>query len=169
MKTAIYYSGTYGSTRQYAQWLQASTGFPLYDTDAHPPSPQNYDRLILGTSIIVGRPRIKTWLYDHWDAIQSRPTLLFTVSGTAPGHPDITQWMEQHLNPQMREHLEIHALRGRLDLSQLPFWLRFMLRIAGRANKDPETRQRMTEGFDYMDRASLEPILSWANAAPVPA
>ncbi|WP_088341464.1 flavodoxin domain-containing protein [Robiginitalea sediminis] len=163
MKTAIYFSGKYGSTRQYATWLHQATGYPVFDVAAPAPDHSGFERLILGTSIIVGAPTVKKWLASHWETIREKPILLFTVSGTPPGHPDLDTWLERHLPHEMRSAMDVVALRGRLDLSALPFWLRWMLRLAGKANQDPEAGRRMREGFDYMDKASLEPILQWAG------
>ena len=115
--------------------------------------------MILGTSIIVGKPTITNWLNKNWPFIHDRKLLLFSVSGTAPDHPDLQEWMYAHLGTVMDTGIPYIPLRGRLVLAQLPWWLRTMLRFAGKVSQDPEVRERMTQGFDYMDRNNLEPIL----------
>jgi len=34
-----------------------------------------------------------------------------------------------------------------------------MLKIAGLANKNPQARKEEIQGFDYMNKSSIEPIL----------
>ncbi len=164
MEAAILYSGKYGSTRQYAQWLQELTGIEAFDIRQPLPDLAQTDFLILGSSIILGAPIFKKWLFRHWEQFRKKPVLLFTVSGTAPDHPNLITWLNMHLSPEMLEHVKYVPLRGRLDLRVLPWWLRALLRLAARMTKDPEEARRMSEGFDFMDRNSLEPIVEWIFA-----
>lgn len=168
MKAAIFYSGKFGSTRRYAEWLGEATGLPVYDLRENAPEPWHYDLLILGTSVIVGKPTIARWMKKHWPMLWGRKLLLYSVSGTAPGHPDLQTWMRRHLGDEILSQLEYVPLRGRLDLEELPWLLRMMLKLAARASQDPEAKSRMSEGFDYMDRNSLKPILEWYAAQTRP-
>jgi menaquinone-dependent protoporphyrinogen IX oxidase len=161
MKAAILFTGKYGSTRQYAMWLGEATGLPVFDLRENPPEPWNYDLLILGTSIIVGKPSITRWMKKNWHMLWGRKLLLFSVSGTAPGNPDLQVWMQRHLGQEILSQVKYVPLRGRLDLDELPWLIRILLKLAARASKDPETKERMSEGFDYIDRGSLQPILEW--------
>lgn len=169
MKAAIIYSGKYGSTRQYAEWVREETGIPIFSALQETPDLADLDFLILGSSIVVGAPTLKKWLFRHWEAIGHKPALLFTVSGTAPGHPDLITWLNTHLSPEMLAHFKYVPLRGRLDVTALPWWVRTMLRLAARMSNDPEAARRMKGGFDYMDRDSLNPILEWIAARRGPA
>lgn len=164
MEAAILYSGKYGSTRQYAEWLQELTGIEAFDIARPLPDLEKTEFLVLGSSIILGAPTFKKWLFRNWEQFRKKPVLLFTVSGTAPDHPNLITWLNMHLSPEMLEHLKYVPLRGRLDLALLPWWLRALLRLAARLTKDPEEAQRMREGFDYMDRSALEPIVEWILA-----
>ena len=161
MEAAILYSGKYGSTEQYARWLQELTGIPSFDIRKPVPDLSETEFLVLGTSIILGAPTFKKWLFRNWAQFRKKPVLLFTVSGTAPDHPNLITWLNMHLSPEMLAHLKYVPLRGRLDLMKLPWWLRTLLRLAARMTKDPEEAQRMREGFDYMDRDALQPIVEW--------
>ena len=57
--------------------------------------------------------------------------------------------------------VEYVPLRGRLDPGELPWMIRMMLKLVAKGTKDPEAKKRMSDGFDYMDRESLNPILDW--------
>ncbi|HSR60778.1 MAG TPA: flavodoxin domain-containing protein [Robiginitalea sp.] len=164
MEAAILYSGKYGSTRQYAQWLQELTGIAAFDIREPIPDLQETDFVVLGSSIILGAPTFKKWLSGNWEQFRKKPVLLFTVSGTAPDHPNLITWLNLHLSPEVLEHVKYVPLRGRLDLTQLPWWLRALLRAAASMTKDPDEAQRLREGFDYMDRDALEPIVEWIFA-----
>lgn len=164
MEAAILYSGKYGSTRQYADWLQELTGIAAFDIKGPLPDLEKIDFVVLGSSIILGAPTFKKWLFKNWGQLRKKPVLLFTVSGTAPDHPNLITWLNLHLSPEMLEHVKFVPLRGRLNLASLPWWMRALLRLAARMTKDPEEAQRMSEGFDYMDRSSLEPIVAWIFA-----
>ena len=161
MKAAIIYTGKFGSTRQYANWLGEAAGLPVFNLRENPPEPWNYDLLILGTSIILGKPTIAPWMKKNWPMLWGRKLLLYSVSGTAPGHPDLHTWMQRHLGKEILSQVEYVPLRGRLDLDEMPWLIRIMLKLAAKASRDPETKKRMSDGFDYMDRDSLNPILDW--------
>lgn len=161
MKAAIIYSGKFGSTRQYAQWLGEVTGLPVFDIRKEPPEPWFYDLLILGTSVIVGKPTISGWIKKNWHQLRGRKLLLFSVSGTAPGHPDLPIWMYRHLGEGIMGNLKYLPLRGSLKLSELPWWVRLILKVAAKVTKDPDAKKRMSVGFDHTNRNSLEPIFKW--------
>jgi menaquinone-dependent protoporphyrinogen IX oxidase len=161
MRAAIFFSGKFGSTREYAQWLGEATGLPVFDVRKDPPEPWNYDLLILGSSVMVGKPTISKWVQKNWAQLNGRQLLLFSVSGTAPEDPDLRTWMKRGLGEEIFSQMDYVPLRGRMVLSELPLWSRILLKGLARVIKDPEESKRMTEGFDYMDRESLEPILRW--------
>ena len=97
-----------------------------------------------------------------------RKLLLYSVSGTAPGNPDLDVWMRRHLGEEILSQMKYIPLRGRLDLEEVPWILRVMLKLAAKATRDPETKKRMSDGFDYMDRDSLKPLLKWYAAQTRP-
>ncbi|NHF59683.1 hypothetical protein FK220_010045 [Flavobacteriaceae bacterium TP-CH-4] len=163
MKAAIFYTGKFGSTKKYAYWINERTNFPVFDLKKERPDPSDYDLLILGSSIISMRPTIKKWLKAHWPAIKNKPVLLFTVSGTEPGHPDLQKWVLNSLSAEILDRVHYVPLRGRLRLEELPWWLRSMMKFAARVEKDPDVKKRMSEGFDYMDKTGVEPILDWID------
>jgi len=55
------------------------------------------------------------------------------------------------------------ALRGRQKPEELSWYDRQMLKIAAKANKDPQASKEEREGFDYMDKSSIEPIVKMAQ------
>ena len=163
MKTAIFYTGKFGSTQQYAQWLSEATGFSVFDLNQENPNPDDYDALILGSSIIVRKLTISKWLIANWNSIKEKPVLLFTVSGTKPGHPDLKKWLQDNLPQSIINKIKYIPLRGRLNLKTLPFLVRLTLKIGAMIEKDPNAKKRMRQGFNYMDKSSIAPILRWVK------
>lgn len=163
MKAAIFYSGKFGSTKKYAFWINERTYLPVFDLAMERPDPSEYDLLILGSSIIAMKPTIQKWLKANWSKIKNKPVLLFTVSGTEPGHPDLKKWLVNSLSEALLSQVYHVPLRGRLILDKLPWSVRLIMKFAARVEKDPDTKKRMEEGFDYMDKSSIEPILKWVT------
>ncbi|MCB0635906.1 MAG: hypothetical protein KDC54_04790 [Lewinella sp.] len=163
MRLAICYTGKFGSTRQYATWLAEATGAPVFDLAKEEPDISAFDAFILGSSIIVMKPTIKDWLTAHWPALREKPILLFTVSGTEPGHPNLEIWLRNHLPDIILDSIDYVPLRGRLNIRELPWLVRLSLWIASLLEPDPHGKQRMRHGFDFMDRDSLRPILHWVD------
>lgn len=155
--------GKYGATRQYAQWIAEAVNLPVFDLDREQPDPKDYDFLILGSSVYIGKLYLRHWLHTNWSVLKTKPIMLFTVSGSPADHPDLEAALAISLTPEMRQAMDYVPLRGRLDHQLLPWWLRPVLRFAGRMQKDPETRERMLNGFDKMDKDKTGPIVKWAE------
>ncbi len=163
MKGAIFFTGKFGSTQQYAQWISEQTSFPVFDLNKQNPDPTDFDLLILGSSIMLMKPTIKKWLTTFWPMIKDKQIILYTVSGTKPGHPDLQKWINNSFSKEILMHINHIPLRGRLNLEELPWLTRFLLKLGATVEKDPETKQRMTEGFDYMVKSNISPILKWVS------
>jgi len=157
MKGAIFYSGKYGSTAQYAKWISEATGLPLFDVNMDNEDPSRYDFLILGSSVIVGRLTIRKWIKRNLLKINAQRLILFTVSGEPPGQ-QLNNWIAASLPNSLSSHMEHVALRGKLDLNKVSWWVRLLLRIGSWKSDDPETKNYMLNGFDLMDKSGIEPI-----------
>lgn len=157
MNGAIFFSGKYGSTAQYAKWIGAATGLPVFDVrDAHA-DPAAYDFLVLGSSVITYKLSIRKWLKRNLANIEHKPVLLFTVSG-APAGPKLDGWVAKSLPAHLIAQMEHVPLRGRLDPSTVGWWTRLILRIGAWKNDDPEAKKEELEGFDFMDESAIDPI-----------
>ncbi len=162
MKGAIFYASKYGSTAQYAQWIAQATGLPTFNTDEDPIDPATFDFLVLASPIIYYKLYFQRWLKGHQEAILGRPAMLVTVSGAGPG-PKLDAWMTNVLHAALRGHLQPVALRGRQIPEDLTLVDRAMLLIAGLKNPDRQAAREEMQGFDYMDKASIAPIIDWVE------
>jgi menaquinone-dependent protoporphyrinogen IX oxidase len=155
---AIIFSGRYGSTAQYARWISEATGLPVFDIRDPGVDPTSYDLLVLGSSVVFYRATIRRWVKANWPDLQSRDLVLFTVSGAPPG-PKLEGWIARSFPEGVLARMPHVALRGRLRHEQVSWWLRIILRIGALMNRDPEAKKDEMHGFDYMDPASIEPIV----------
>jgi len=157
MTGAIFFSGDYGSTAQYAKWIGEATGLPVFDVKNTNADPSNYDFLILGSSVIIYKLTIRKWMKKNLVDIKNKPIILFTVSG-APSGPKLDSWIADSLPENLTSQMEHVALRGKLDIKKIGWWVRLILRIGAWKNEDPESKKHELEGFDFMDKSSIEPI-----------
>ena len=159
MNGALFFSSKYGSTAQYANWIAEATGLPVFDIKETNVDLSKYDFLILGSPIIYYKLLNRKWVNAKWSIIKSKPIILFTVSG-APGGDKLDAWItNSDLPKDMTSKMKHVALRGRQIPKELTLFDRTMLRIAAMKNPDPIASKEEREGFDYMDKSSIEPIV----------
>lgn len=157
MKGAIFFSGQYGSTHQYATWVSEATGLPMHDVNNAVADPSKYDFLVLGSSVIVYKLTIGNWVKQHLAAIQSKPIILFTVSGASAG-PKLNSWVTDSLPQTLTAKMQHIALGGRMDPKKVSWWVRLILKFGAWRNDDPEAKKQELLGFDFMDKSKIEPI-----------
>ena len=154
MNGAIFYSGQYGSTAQYAAWIGEETGLPVFNVKDRGADPSAYDFVVLGSSVVVYKLTIRKWVKQHLAQLEGKPIVLFSVSGAAGGEK-LDGWIAKSLPAELIARTQHVALGGRLDLKQVGWWTRLILRIGAWKNDNPEDRKHELEGFDFMDRASI--------------
>ena len=158
MNGSIIFSGQCGSTAQYADWIGEATGLPVFDVDDADADPSNYDFLVLGSSVIIYKLTIRKWVLRNLSSLQNKPIILFTVSG-APSGPKLDGWVADSLPKETTMQMAHFALRGRMDPKKLGWWTSLILKIGAWKNDDPEAKRQELEGFDFMDKSSINPIL----------
>ena len=158
MNGAIFFSGQYGSTAQYAAWIGEATGLPVFDVNDAGADPSHYDFLVLGSSVIVYKLTIRKWVRAHLARMQDKPVILFTVSG-APAGPRLDGWIAKSLPKSLVSRMSHVALLGRQRRADLSWWTKIILAIGAWMNDDPESRKQELHGFDFVDKASIEPVV----------
>lgn len=158
MKGAIFFSSKYGSTEQYANWIGEATGLSVFDVKDKNADPTQYDFLVLGSPIIYYKLLIRKWVKRHLATIENKPIIFFSVSG-APAGDKMNGWIADSLPKYFISKMNHVVLRGRQIPEELTFFDRMMLKIAALTNKDHEARKQEFEGFDFMDKSSIEPIV----------
>ncbi|MEB8347050.1 hypothetical protein OO010_13405 [Flavobacteriaceae bacterium KMM 6898] len=162
MNGAIFFSSKYGSTEQYANWIGEATGLPVFDVKDDKVDPGKYDFLILGSPIIYYKLLIRKWVKRNLANIENKQIIFFSVSG-APAGDKLNGWIANSLPEYIILRMNHIALRGRQIPEELTFFDRMMLKIGAWTNKDPVASKQEFEGFDFMDKSSIEPIVRLAQ------
>ena len=158
MNGAIFYSGKYGSTEQYATWIGEATGLPVFDIKDSNADPSKYDFLLLGSSISYFRLSNRKWARENLSMLKGRSKILFSVSGAGPSNK-LNRWVSKSLPTELLSQMEHVALRGKLDHSKVSWGVKFMLWMGALFNPNPAASKDERYGFDYMDKSTIEPIV----------
>ena len=162
MKGAIFFSGKYGSTHEYANWIAEATGLQVFDISKSDVNPFKFDYVVLGSSIIYFRLSMKKWLYANKNFLVGKPIVLFSVSG-APAGKKLNNWVRNSIPKSLKAGIEHFSLRGRLDHSKVAWPIRLSLKIGAFFNRDPDASKDERYGFDYVDRNTIDPIVARIN------
>lgn len=100
----------------------------------------------------------REWVKINLVSIEIKPVIFFSVSGAGPGEK-LDGWIADSLPKHLILQMEHVALLGRQHPKELTWFDWLMLKIGGLKNPDPVARKEEMKGFDYMDKASIEPIL----------
>ncbi len=158
MKGAIFFSGKYGSTEQYAKWISEATGLSVFDIKDDHANLSDYDYLILGSSIIYFKLTMRKWAQANLSKLKGRSKILFSVSGAGPSEK-LEGWVAKSFPTELLSQMEHVALAGRLDHTKVSWLVRLMLWIGSLINPDPKASKEERYGFDHVDRKSIEPIV----------
>ena len=158
MKAAIFFSGKYGSTEQYANWIGEATGLPVFNIRDAKADPSAYEFIILGSSVLYFKLTIRKWARANMAKLRGRAKLLFSVSGAGPS-TKLNSWVAASLPANLLSEMEHIALGGKLDHTKISWLLRKILWMGSLFNPDPQASKEEREGFDHMDKASIKPIV----------
>lgn len=158
MKGAIFFSSKYGSTAQYANWIGEATGLPVFNIKGDNADLSEYDFLVLGSPIIYHKIHNWKWVRANMAEIEKRPIIFFTVSG-APAGQKLDGWIADSLPQHLISKMHHVVLRGRQNPKELNWYDRIMLIIGSMKNPDPVASKEELEGFDFMDKSSIAPII----------
>jgi len=153
-KIAIIYKSKYGSTKQYAQMLQAElTGSDIYNLDEFKiDMADDYDILIFGSATYMGNILAVPFLNRNWDSLRDKKVYLFNV-GIRPKDSKESLASYAKLDEPLRGGLLGYAkLQGRLDMSKLNIFEKIIVSML-----------KETPG-DNVSKENLRPIL--ASLAP---
>ena len=158
MNGAIFFTSRYGSTAQYARWIGDATALPVFDIADANADPSRYEFLVLGCPVIYHTLTIRKWVKRNLEQIDTKPIILFTVSG-APAGQKLNGWIADSLPGHFIARMNHVALLGRQNPNDLNWFDRIMLVIGGLMNRDPVASREEMKGFDYMDKSSIEPVV----------
>jgi menaquinone-dependent protoporphyrinogen IX oxidase len=156
----IVYMSKYGSTRQYALWLREAIPGDLAELGQGEPDLTHYDLVIVGSYIRKGEIAASSFLEENRQVLKDRQVILFTVSGTPPGHPALEASYNRSIPADMRSGITHYALPGRLIREDLTLFDRILLSFGKTFEKDEIIRRTMEKDYDHVRRKHLQPLIS---------
>lgn len=165
MKGAVICKSRYGATRQYAEWLGGRLDLPVFDADEDALRLKDYDYLIIGSSVYVGKMLIRKWLVSHKDELAVKKLFLFVVCAT----PDTERVKQQktvtdNIPAGIVNDRHIFFLPGRLIVRRLSRRDRLILWLGSRLEKDPQKKAAMRHDMDGMQLQRLDPLIYAARS-----
>jgi menaquinone-dependent protoporphyrinogen IX oxidase len=162
IKTLILYQSKYGSTRQYARWINDEIPSDMMDVEKSDKYEfAEYDVIVFGSYIRIGRIAIAPLIIEKWNALKGKKVILFTTSGTPPQHPNILKMYNSSLPEEIRKEIKYFPLRGRILRKDLSFFDKLLIAIGRIMEKDEAIRNSMSGEFDEVKQESLLPALKY--------
>jgi len=164
-KGVIIYESKYGATEQYADWLSDAIQCAALRPEKLSPSRlAQYDLLIIGSPVYLGKLRVAKWLKQNLSAFARKQVLLFIVCGTSEAEQhERSRIIHDNLPPDFIARTQIFFLPGRCSPERISIKDRLLLAFGSLLQKDPQVKSGMRFGFNRMDRGSLEPVIGTAN------
>lgn len=161
-KGAIICKSRYGATRQYAEWLGDDLHLRIFSPEEiDPVQLAQYDHLLIGTSVYIGKMLIKDWLKRYASILGDKKLFLFVVCATPSSEKEK---QDQIIRANVPEGLidkgSIFFLPGRLNIRQLSWKDRLILRMGARLEKDQHKKAAMTRDIDAVKRENISGILN---------
>ena len=162
VKILIIYQSKYGSTKQYAEWIQQNTGGDLINIEnGDKPDLASYDTIIIGSSVRIGNIVIAPFIRDHWSVMKGKNVILFTTSGTPPRHPKLQSIYEKSLPEEIRKEIKYFPLHGRISVEDLTLFDQFLMAVGKIVERDEELKKDMGKDFDGVRRENLLPLFQY--------
>ncbi len=164
MQGIIVYKSTYGSTKQYAEWLSQQTGF-----QAVPVAQVNdtildaSDAVIVGCPVLKFQPALKTWLTKKWPILKEKQVMLFTTSGAPSNHPKLQAGYKESFSEAMQQRLAYFPLGGRMVYQNLKPIHKLLMNIGQRLEKNPQAKAEMMKDVDHVHPDAIAPILDYVT------
>jgi len=161
-RVLIVYKSKYGSTKQYAQWINRDIPSDLVDAEKEDkPDFAVYDVIVFGGYIRMGRIGVAPLIVKNWGDIKAKKVVLFTSSGTPPGHPNIQKIYHSDLPEEIRREIKYFPLRGKMVSKDLSFLDQFLVAVGRIMERDESLRSLMNEDYDEVKQENLIPLLEY--------
>ncbi|THU30735.1 hypothetical protein FAM09_29485 [Niastella caeni] len=160
MKGVVVYKGKYGATKQYAEWIGEELGIPVFSAENIKVDVSDYDYLIIGSSVYIGKLEIRNWLKKNIERISNKKLFFFQVSGT-PAHEreKLETYLCSAISKEMRQKMEVFFLHGKLDIKKLSWIDRFLLHMGARLSKDPQVKKEMLTEYNDVKKENLSELM----------
>jgi menaquinone-dependent protoporphyrinogen IX oxidase len=104
MRTLIIYQSKYGSTKQYAEWINQAVESDITDIDnAYRLDLDSYDIIVLGTYFHASHIKMRKFIIKKWDEFKSKKVILFSTSGSPAAY--VIEAVHKDLPPMIIDKL----------------------------------------------------------------
>lgn len=172
MNGIIIYKSVYGSTKQYAEWIQEETMFDIRPVDEVDQTElAQYGVIIIGTPVIANKPFLAKWVVEHREALEHAQIVLYSCSASVPPNATLQRGFEGAIPADLRERITYVQLHGRYDFSKLSPMHKLMMRIGTWIQKDKNIKAEMRRDrrrvIDGVDRNTVAKVLEAVRAGEV--
>ena len=166
MSCIVVYKTKYGSTKEYAEWIAQELGCKAVPENKMKPAELlNYDTIIFGGCIRVGKIVIADYMKKNWNKLEDKKIILFTSSGAAPTDTkELKANLERCYTPEMLAKIKYIPLHGRMNFDKLDLLDKFGMNMAAKMIKDPEVREKFLATFDSVKKENIKPVISAVKA-----
>lgn len=163
MKGLIIYTGKYGATAQYAQWLGHIFNLDVASTKdcSNDVRLSQTDYFLVGTSVYFNRSLISKFLNDKQQILKKKKIFLFVCSATPEIHLRNSQkFLKSNVPAALSKNLEIFFLPGRLEIRKLSNLDYYLTMIAAILETNPRKKQVLLHGMDHVKFENLATIIA---------
>jgi len=162
MNGAVLYRSKHGSTGQYAKWLSESLQISLIDAkEARATDLAQYDYLVFCSPVYYGKLLIAGFIKKNRALLKNKRIYLLVVGGTDENAKDDIKNM---LNANFDQKFSDYRIKwfysgGRMQVEKLGFFAKFLIKKLAKMVKDEKERDKLQNGYDYIDREKLNAVL----------
>lgn len=169
MKGVVIYKSKYGATAQYAKWISADLKLPYFETsELGDGDLKDYDYIILGTSVYVGKMLIKKWLKNNLKEIGTKKIFLYVVCGTPPDQQDkLNSYVTSSVPEEIRNKCDIFFLPGKLKIKELSLLDLFILKMGAMLAKSSTVKKAMLTDYNGIKQENLAELIEAINKIAV--
>ena len=162
MRGVVIYKSTYGSTREYAEWIAKDTGLFLYShKDVKKEEIIKSKIVVIGCPVIAMRPSLTRFIKKHWKILRNKKIILFTTSGVSPESKDLIKGYNSAFSEEIRKKIKYFPLGGRCIISKMNWFHRMMMKVAIKMEKNPKKKKEMGRDVDWVKRSNIKPIVNY--------
>ena len=160
MKILIIYATSEGQTRKISRFMEEvlqneNHSVVIADATEEPPSPENFDAVLVGSSIHIQKyhSSIKNYVMQHLDELNKKQSAFFSVSMAMASkieeeHEEVEKIAQHFLNQTGWKPHKIHHMAGALKYTQYDYFKKLIMRmIAKKEGGSTDT----TKDHEYTD------------------
>jgi menaquinone-dependent protoporphyrinogen IX oxidase len=168
---AVIYKSTYGSTKQYAEWIAVELNASLIEyANVKPEQLMSYDVVVYGGGLYDGGINGVKLVTKN----PCKSLVIFTVGAGEPKTSDYSPILSKNFTQDFMLKTKIFHLHGGIDYTRLGFIHKLMMSLAKKfkVEKNPDLRsaedklfmETYGKKFNYTDKSSIKPIVDYVRS-----